>query len=239
MRRRPEGSSTSDRRSPATTSIRCAREALSRIVWHFDYDYADGREPGALHARAPRRDRPVARARLRQRGWSCEETATRWRSRTRVRSAARPSTVLQGAARLAYLALDAGSTLEAVRLELQRLLRDAAPSIGQIEEWLEGWLRDRLVLREGSRYLSLATDPTQRVRLPIERIAALLDLSSSGAAMRGRRRRGGAGEVVCCPAESGRVWGGRRASAARSRGAPERAMSERGAASLSLERGIQ
>ncbi len=158
------------------------REALTRIVWHFDYDYADGRKPGR-YTRALRdaidqwREHPeTARLELRGDGDALEIQDTR-------PVAARPSTVLQGAARLAYLALDAGSTLEAVRLELQRLLRDAAPSIGQIEEWLEGWLRDRLVLREGSRYLSLATDPTQRVRLPIERIAALLGLSSSGAAM--------------------------------------------------------
>jgi hypothetical protein len=36
------------------------------------------------------------------------------------------------------------------------------------------WLRDRLVMREGPRYLSLATDFSQRVRLPIERIAAFM-----------------------------------------------------------------
>ncbi len=36
--------------------------------------------------------------------------------------------------------------------------------------WLEGWLADRLVMREGLRYLSLATNPSERVPRPAERL---------------------------------------------------------------------
>ena len=39
---------------------------------------------------------------------------------------------------------------------------------------LEAWLRDRLIMREGTRYLSLATNPEEYVQLPAERFLALL-----------------------------------------------------------------
>jgi ribosomal peptide maturation radical SAM protein 1 len=149
------------------------REDLARLVWHFDFDYADGREP-AGYTRALRcaierwrEQRETARLDLGGDGDILEIQDTR-------PSATRPRTVMRGAARLAYLALDAGSTVEAVRGELLRLLGDAAPTIETIEGWLETWLRDRLVMREGPRYLSLATNSTERVQLPIERIAAFL-----------------------------------------------------------------
>ena len=38
------------------------REKLARLVWHFDFDYADGRDPGSYTASAGDRDRAVARA---------------------------------------------------------------------------------------------------------------------------------------------------------------------------------
>jgi ribosomal peptide maturation radical SAM protein 1 len=148
-------------------------EDLARLVWHFDFDYADGREPArythALRCEIERWREHSATARLELAGDGdiLEIRDTR-------PSAVRPRTVLRGAARLTYLALAAGSTVEAVRVQLQHVLGGEAPSIDQIEGWLEMWLRDRLVMREGPRYLSLATDFSQRVRLPIERIAAFM-----------------------------------------------------------------
>jgi hypothetical protein len=149
------------------------REDLSRLVWHFDFDYADGREPArythALRSAIEqwREHGEDARLDLAIDGDSIEIRDTR-------PAAARPRTVIRGAAGLAYLALDAGSTVEVVREELERLLGDAAPRTEQIEGWLQTWLRDRLVMREGPRYLSLATNATRRVQLPVERIAAFV-----------------------------------------------------------------
>jgi hypothetical protein len=175
------------------------REDLARLVWHFDFDCADGREP-ARYTHALRREierwrehSATARLELAGDGDILELRDTR-------PSAARPKTILSGAARLAYLALDAGGTVAAVRVELQRVLGGAAPSTDQIEEWLERWLRDRLVLREGPRYLSLATDFSQRVRLPIERIAAFMTGSTVRCPARASalesREGGGVKEVV-------------------------------------------
>jgi hypothetical protein len=84
--------------------------------------------------------------------------------------AVRELTMLDGPARLAYQALDAGATVGAVEAELRRALGDDAPKqaqiMGWLKGWLAGWLADRLVMREGPRYLSLATDLSQRVQLP-------------------------------------------------------------------------
>ena len=148
-------------------------EHLSRLVWHFDFDYADGREPArythALRCAIDewREQSEDARLDLSADGDLVEILDTR-------PAAVRPRTVIRGAAGLAYLALDAGSAIEAVRDELEGVLGDAAPRTEQIEGWLETWLRDRLVMREGPRYLSLATNASRRVQLPVERIAAFL-----------------------------------------------------------------
>jgi len=149
------------------------RERLARLVWHFDFDYADGREPArythALRCAIEewREHHTTARLEMLGDGDMLELRDSR-------PAAVRPTTILRGAACLAYLALDAGSTVEAVQMELRSALREAAPDTDEIAGWLEGWLRDRLVLREGPRYLALATDFSQRVRLPIERIAAFM-----------------------------------------------------------------
>jgi hypothetical protein len=92
--------------------------------------------------------------------------------------ATRPITVLDGAARLAYLALDAGNTLAGVQAELRRVLGEAAPSAEQVEGWLAAWLADRLVMREGPRYLGLATNFAERVQLPVGRFLAELAASA-------------------------------------------------------------
>ena len=62
---------------------------------------------------------------------------------------------------------------------LQADLGDAAPPAEQIAGWLEAWRRDRLVMREGTRYLSLATNPAERVQLPVARFLAQLAGSAS------------------------------------------------------------
>ena len=82
--------------------------------------------------------------------------------------------MLRGPARLAYIALDAGSTVAAVEAELRRRLAGDAPDEAQIEHWLQEWLDARLVMREGPRYLSLATNFAEHVQLPVDRFLAQL-----------------------------------------------------------------
>ena len=53
------------------------------------------------------------------------------------------------------------------------------PHTEQIQEWLDEWQRARLVMREGPRYLSLATNFAERVQLPVERFLAALAGSAS------------------------------------------------------------
>jgi hypothetical protein len=140
---------------------------LDRLAYYFDYDYADGRDPA--HYTAPlqeaiaawRASTGTARLELRLGDDRLELQDTR-------PVAARELTVLEGPARLAYLALDAGTTVGAVEAELGRALGDDAPGQQQIGRWLDGWLADRLVMREGPRYLSLATDRSERIQLPVQ-----------------------------------------------------------------------
>jgi hypothetical protein len=146
---------------------------LDRLAYFYDYEYADGREPEQYIA--PLLDAVVewgarlemARLELRVDGDRLEIHDTR-------PVAVRATTILHGPARRAYLALDAGATAAAVQAELQRSLGDLAPVADEIERWLEEWLDLRLVMREGRRYLALATHPAERVRLPVNRFLAEL-----------------------------------------------------------------
>jgi hypothetical protein len=141
---------------------------LDRLAYYFDYDYADGRDPARYTAplqeaiAAWRASTGTARLELRLGDDRLELQDTR-------PVAARELTVLEGPARLAYLALDSGTTVGAVEAELGRALGDDAPGQQQIGRWLDGWLADRLVMREGPRYLSLATNPSERIQMPVER----------------------------------------------------------------------
>ena len=149
---------------------------LDRLAYYFDYEHADGRDPDQYtkslkkaiaqwrdHYRTARLELRVADDRI-----EIEDTRP---------AAIRTRTILRGPARLAYLALDGGKTVEAVRAEMRDQVTQ--PSIEQIQEWLDEWERDRLVMREGPRYLSLATNVEERVQLPVERfLAALVDSSS-------------------------------------------------------------
>jgi ribosomal peptide maturation radical SAM protein 1 len=146
---------------------------LGRLAYYFDYDYADGRDPGSYTA-------------------ALQEAVAEWRNGdTRARlelrlkddvleiedsrpAAVRSTTILRGPERLAYLALDAGSTVRDVTSGLERALGHEAPGSEQVEAWLEEWLALRLVMREGARYLSLATNPAERIPLPAERLLAML-----------------------------------------------------------------
>ncbi len=150
---------------------------LDRLAYYFDYDYADGRDPDQYTAALKeaiegwREHHPTARLELRVADDRLEILDTR-------RVAVRPTTILHGPARLAYLALDEGKTLGTVLAELRR--GEAEPNTEQIQEWLDEWERARLVMREGSRYLSLATNFAERVHLPVERFLAALAASTSG-----------------------------------------------------------
>jgi len=146
---------------------------LDRLAYYFDYEYVDGRDPPTYtmplqHAIEQWRERHgAARLELRMEDDRLEIDDTR-------PSTSRATTVLRGPARLAYLALDAGSTCTAVAAELRQLLAEEAPDEAQIERWLLEWLDARIVMREGSRYLSLATSVSERVQLPVDRFLAQL-----------------------------------------------------------------
>jgi ribosomal peptide maturation radical SAM protein 1 len=146
---------------------------LDRLAYYFDYDYADGRDPqgytAALQASVAAWRGRSGDARLELRVTDDELQIEDSRP-----VAVRQTTVLRGPARLAYLALDAGSTVQGVTSHLEQVLGPEVPAAEQVEDWLEGWLADLLVMREGSRYLSLATNPAERIPLPAERLLALL-----------------------------------------------------------------
>ena len=146
---------------------------LDRLAYYFDYEYVDGRDPStytlALQEAIEqwRAHDGAARLELRMEDDRLEIEDTR-------PSTTRRTTVLRGPERLAYLALDAGRTGAAVAAELRQLLAGEAPDEAQIERWLEEWLDARLVMREGSRYLSLATNFAEHVQLPVDRFFAQL-----------------------------------------------------------------
>jgi ribosomal peptide maturation radical SAM protein 1 len=150
---------------------------LDRLAYYFDYEYADGRDPDQYTAAlkeaitAWREHHRTARLELRVTDDRLEIEDTR-------PVAVRHMTMLHGPARLAYLALDAGKTVESLRAELSH--GEAGPDTEQIQEWLDEWERARLVMREGPRYLSLATNFAERVQLPVERFLAALAGSTSG-----------------------------------------------------------
>jgi ribosomal peptide maturation radical SAM protein 1 len=150
---------------------------LDRLAYHFDYDYADGRQPQSYTA-AVKAEIEVWLARHEGARLELRLADERVELRDSRPAAARPLTVLEGAASLAYLALDSGATPRAVQAALQPALGPATPTLEQLGGWLEAWLADRLVMREGERYLSLATNPAGRVLLPIERFLAELAGSS-------------------------------------------------------------
>ena len=138
---------------------------LNRLAYTFDFEYADGRDPRNYTVEmtevltAWQENRGVARLELRDNGEELEISDSR-------PVAARARTVLQGPARLAYLALDAGNTVRGVGTALEQAFGADAPGAVQVERWLEDWLADRLVIREGPRYLSLATNLAERVPRP-------------------------------------------------------------------------
>jgi ribosomal peptide maturation radical SAM protein 1 len=150
-----------------------AEHDLARLVWHFDYNYADSRDPESYTSAFRsaierwRLDYASAKLELRDDGERLVIEDTR-------HCASAERATLGGAARLAYLALDAGQTAPGALAELQRTLGASAPRLSDIENWLEAWYAAHLVMREGSRYLSLATNFAERVRLPAERIASFL-----------------------------------------------------------------
>ena len=150
-----------------------APEAMSRLAYYFDYAYADGRDPtvyaAPVHAAVEQWLAASGAARLELHG---EDDCLEIRDSRPVASS--ETTVLRGAARLAYLALDDGRTLRDVMTVLRRELGDDTPAAEHVEIWLTAWEAARLVMREGARYLSLATNPAERVPLPIERLLALM-----------------------------------------------------------------
>jgi ribosomal peptide maturation radical SAM protein 1 len=156
--------------------------ALDRLAYYFDYDYADGRDPtrysGALKAAVAAWRKLAGRARLELR-----LNEARLEIRDSRPAATAPVTVLEGAPRLAYLALDSGNTLRGIQASLRSVLGAAAPDSTQIAGWLADWLAARLVVQDGDRYLSLAVNPTDYVELPVQQFLTRLAGESSDAAI--------------------------------------------------------
>ena len=148
-------------------------EGLDRLAYYFDYDYADGRDP-IRYVAALQRAVTVWRERGAEARLELRVVDDEIRIEDSRPAADRRTTVLRGPAGLAYLALDAGNTVQGVTSHLARALGRDAVAVEQVEEWLDEWLTARLVMREGARYLSLATNPAERVPLPAERLLALL-----------------------------------------------------------------
>src|SRR5207248_10320257 len=125
-------------------------QELDRLAYYFDYDYADGRDVQEY----------TAALRRAVGGWTAQHRTARLELRdegdrlviedTRP-AAARPTTVLRGADRLAYLARHAGCSVGALQAELRAALGEAAPDAEQVEHWLGEWLDARLVPPEAER----------------------------------------------------------------------------------------
>ena len=140
---------------------------LNRLAYYFDHDFADGRQPEQYTVDL-REQIAAWRAHGSSAGLELHDQGDRLEIHDGRPIATRPVTILTGPARSAYLALDAGSTVDGVLGPLQTTLGRDAPSGQDVAGWLEQWTDARLVMREGSRYLSLAVDPTGRVQLPVE-----------------------------------------------------------------------
>ena len=151
---------------------------LNRLAYYFDYEFADGRDPGEYTA-ALKGAIAEWRARGQETRLELRDAGDRLEIEDTRPAAVRATTVLRGPARLAYLALDAGNTARGVQAELRRTLGEEVPAAEQVERWLEEWRRDRLVMREGARYLSLATNFAERVQLPVDRFLTQLAGSTS------------------------------------------------------------
>lgn len=140
-----------------------APAALDRLAYCFDFEYADGRDPHA-YTRALREAGRAWRACLGTARLDLRVHADRLEIEDTRPIAAEPLTILEGPQRLAYLALDAGATPAAVQAALRQAPGTEAIDAEEIERWLRQWLAARLVMREGPRYLSLATNRAERVR---------------------------------------------------------------------------
>jgi hypothetical protein len=140
-----------------------APSALDRLAYTFEFEYADGRDPRAYAQtllpawRAWNEGRGTAKLELRVHADRLEIEDTRPIAVERL-------TVLRGAERLAYLALDAGTTLHGVQAVLQQTAEHEALADDEIQSWLRQWVDVHLVIQEGTRYLSLATNLAERVR---------------------------------------------------------------------------
>ena len=135
---------------------------LDRLAYCFDFEYADGRDPGA-YTGALRQAGRVWRASVGQARLLLRVHDDRLEIEDTRPCAAERLTVLDGPQRLTYLALDAGATVSAVRAAVAQAPRAAAVTEGEVAGWLADWLDRRLVMREGPRYLSLATNRAERV----------------------------------------------------------------------------
>jgi hypothetical protein len=107
---------------------------------------------------------------LRQHG----QRQTRPAQRPRQASRAADADSVGNGTRFVVSELSGRSTLALKAKELGIDLGSEAPPLEQIQGWLDDWERERLVFREGARYLSLAVSTAERVDLPVDRFIAQL-----------------------------------------------------------------
>jgi ribosomal peptide maturation radical SAM protein 1 len=151
---------------------------LRRLAYYFDFDYADGRDPAQYTARL-RTALDSWRAQVGQAQLELRDDGERLVILDTRAIASRRETELTGPARLAFLELDAGNTAPGVHAALGKAPGDQGLKEQHINRWLADWLEAGLVYREGQRYLSLATNPAERVELPVDRFLAALAGSAS------------------------------------------------------------
>jgi ribosomal peptide maturation radical SAM protein 1 len=128
-------------------------ETLRRLAYHFDFDYADGRDPSTYTA-------PLFEMIQYWQANYCPGALTSVSNDSvlvihdRRPGAKQARTELTGMEKAAYEYCDEAHTLQAIHGHLLKL--GYAVDRKALRYQLEGWVEDRLMLCEGDRFLSLA-----------------------------------------------------------------------------------
>jgi hypothetical protein len=126
---------------------------LRRLAYHFDFDYADGRDPSTYTA-------PLFEMIQYWQANHCPGALTSVSNdqvfviHDRRPGAKQARIELTGMEKAAYEYCDAAHSLQAIHGHLLKL--GYAVDREALRYLLEGWVEDRLMLREGDRFLSLA-----------------------------------------------------------------------------------
>ena len=138
---------------------------LRRLAYFFDYDRADGLDSDDYTAEAQTQ---LLEWRAHYRNAALDLKVCKDHLQIRdTRNGTGRIRILDGAAMAAYLALDSGATAKSAQGDVESRLGKTC-SMRQLQSWLDEWESDRLVMREEHRYLSLAVNLAERVRMPGE-----------------------------------------------------------------------